>query len=324
MIAIDVGYSHTKAVSADRRVIIPSVVAPYRELPLADLSGNSMNFMVAIRKLDGTVMKYFVGELALREGHGATFTLDHEKHKHPNHDILVLTAARLLDVKPGATLVAGLPVAYYRLQKEELRKHLEALNAEVSVGGSSFGRVSFGKVVIYPQGAGALLTVPALPSSGLILLIDVGYKTTDYIVAEVCRESVRPVSSLCGSIETGVHAVYTALAAEYQERTGIPLSTLRIPDVIGTDGKLFFYGREIDLSDTVTRIKANVAMNIADQVMAQLGDRAAFVRRTYLAGGGAEALPLLSSLFPIARVLPDAQWANACGFLMAVRQLKSL
>ncbi|WP_313885042.1 hypothetical protein [Desulfofundulus sp. TPOSR] len=48
--------------------------------------------------------------------------------------------------------MVGLPVAYYRLQKEELRKQLEALHAKVSVDDGPLARVSFGKVVVYPPG----------------------------------------------------------------------------------------------------------------------------------------------------------------------------
>lgn len=299
-------------------------MAPYRGLALADISRNGAGHTVEISRVDGTTTKHFVGDLALREGHAASFTLERKKHRHPNHDVLILTAARLLGAGVGATLVAGLPVAYYRAQKEELKRHLEGLHAVVALDGGAPSRVSFGEVIIYPQGAGALLTAPGLPSSGLVLLVDVGYKTTDYIVAEIKNGIARPVSSLCGSVETGVYAVHAALATEYQEKTGMPLAAVRVPDIVNNDGKIFFYGREIDLSDTITKIKADVAMTIIDQVMAQLGDRAAFVRRAYFAGGDAEALPLLSSMFPVTRVLPDAQWANACGFLKVVIQSKSL
>lgn len=108
-----------------------------------------------IRNLAGEVKKYFVGELALREGgQAATFTMEREKHLHPNHDVLLLAAARLLGACGGETLVAGLPVAYYRTQKQELERHLMGLHANVSVDGSPFTRISFGKVIVYPQGAG--------------------------------------------------------------------------------------------------------------------------------------------------------------------------
>ena len=319
-ISIDVGYSTTKAVTAAGRALLPSVVAPYRDMPLGDLAKNGCGHIVNVREFPNETINHFVGDLAVREGQGATFTLDREKHLHPNHDVLILSAARLLGTNAGASLVVGLPVAYYRRQRDDLIRHLESLHAKVSVDGGSEGRVSFAKVVAYPQGVGALLTAPELPAAGLVLMIDVGYKTTDFVTAEVSNGSVRPVGALCGSVETALYDVDAVLAAAYQDLTGVPLTALRLRDADNSRGKMFFYGKEIDLSETLLKARKDVAVRIKDQVTAQLGDRAAFVRRVYLAGGGAHALPLLSTIFPMATILPDAQWANALGFLKAVIQ----
>lgn len=312
MIAIDVGYSHTKAVSPDGRVIIPSVVAPHRELSLAELSRNGCGHVTEIHKLSGGTKKCFVGELALREGQGATFTLDREKHKHPNHHILILTAARLLEARQGATLVAGLPVAYYRLQKEELRRELEALHAEVSVDGGPYTRVSFGKVVVYPQGAGALLTVSDIPGNKLVCLVDVGYKTTDYVLARAVDNLVRPESG--GSVEYGVFQMHEAVASAFESMTGTPLD-MGIANAIAEQGKITFRGRELDLAAAVAEARVNTARAIADRVLAALGQKGDFMAKFYLAGGGVKALPELTEMFPAAEVLPDPQWANAEGFL---------
>ncbi|MEW6226575.1 MAG: ParM/StbA family protein [Bacillota bacterium] len=322
-IAIDVGYSHTKAVSPDRRAILPSIVAPYRELPLADLSRNGAGHVVAVRRVNGTTTKHFVGELALREGQGATFTLDREKHLHPNHDLLVFTAARLLGAGAGATLVVGLPVAYYRTQKDVLRRHLEALHAEVSVDGLPFERISFGKVIVYPQGAGALLTVSGLPENGLVCLVDVGHKTADYVTVEMKGGKGMPVSSLCGSVEIGAYRVLEAVAAEFEARTGAPLDATLAAGV-ATSEKVRFRGREINLADAVEAARRDTARAIADRVLVALGPKGDFVAKFYLAGGGVLALPELKEMFPTAEVLPDPQWANAEGFLKFVTGMEKV
>ncbi|WP_313885502.1 ParM/StbA family protein [Desulfallas sp. Bu1-1] len=145
------------------------------------MSQNGTGHTVEIRTVDGKTSRHFVGDLALHEGHAASFTLEREKHKHPNHDVLMLTAATLLGAGVDTALVAGLPVAYYRSQKEKLKHHLENLHAVVTLDGKNPVRISFGEVIIYPQGAGALLTVDDLPDSGLVTLIDVGHKTTNYV-----------------------------------------------------------------------------------------------------------------------------------------------
>lgn len=314
-IAMDIGYSHVKSLTSSKRVIIPSVVAPFRELSLIDLSENGSGHVVEIRRVDGTARKYFVGELALQEGHGASFSMDREKHRHPNHDILALTAARVLNANPGVEVVAGLPVAYYRTQKEELKKHLEGLHADVSVNGNKMQRISFGKAVFYPQGAGALVTAPDLPQAGMVLLVDIGQKTTDYVTAEVAGGVVKPISSLCGSVEIGIQAIYDILAQEFQSRTGMPLSATRIPEIITHDGRITYYGKEMDLSGVINQACSDISRTISDQVKAALGDRFAFIKKVYLAGGGTEMLSSITSLFPAAQILPEPQWANAAGFL---------
>lgn len=313
--AIDVGYSQTKAVSLDHKIMLPSVVAPYRELPMGDLLKNS-GHVVIIRKVNGDIQRYFTGELALREGQGVTFTLDREKHLHPNHDILMLTAAYLLNAGAGTTLVAGLPVAYYRLQKDELRRHLELLHAEVSVDGGSFRRISFGKVIIYPQGAGALLTVGNLPGSGLVCLIDVGYKTTDYVTVEMFGGQGKPVASLCGSVEYGISRIHEAVAAEFEVKTGAPID-LNTAASLADAGKTTFRGKEIDLTTAIKAARETTARAITDRVLAALGPKGDFITKFYLAGGGALTLTELKDMFPAgqAQVIPDPQWANAEGFL---------
>ncbi len=317
ILAIDVGYSTVKAASAaGKRVLFPSVVAPARDLALADLSKNGIGHHVEIKNLAGEVKRYFVGELALREGgQAATFTMEREKHTHPNHDILLLAAARLLGATAGAALVAGLPVAYYRTQKDELTRHLMRLHANVSIDGSPFARVSFGKVIVYPQAAGALLTAPDLPGSGLVCLIDIGFKTTDYVTAEIVSGLARPVSSLCGSIETGVHDAEAMVATGYQARTGAPVNPARLPEILRA-GRFIFRGTEVDFHREAEAARQAVAQVIVDRVLAELGDRADEISRFYLAGGGAEALPELLNFLPgVVVKLYEAQWANVLGFL---------
>lgn len=316
VIAIDVGYSHVKAVSQEGRIVVPSVVAPARELSLSEFAQKT-GYAVTVQEAGGPVQKYFVGELAIKEGHGATFTTDREKHKHPNHDILVLTVAKLLGAEPGATLVAGLPIAYYKGQKDELKRHFEQLEAQVSTGNGEAKRVKFGKVIIYPQGAGALLKAPLLSSSGTVLLVDVGQKTTDYVTAEIINDVVRPIASLCGSIETAASSVYDAFAVEFQALTGSPISPVRVIEIVRGNGIVIFNGKEYDFRSIIKNIKSGVARSIFDQVQATLGERFNFLNKIYLAGGGTLALPL-ADFFPGSISIPEPQWANAQGFLSIV------
>jgi len=125
----------------------------------------------------------------------------------------------------------------------------------------------------------------------------------------------KPVSSLCGSVETGVQAIYEILAQEFQARTGMPLAAVRIPEIINQNSRITYYGKEIDFSGVINQACSDIARTISDQVKAALGDRFAFIKNVYLAGGGAGMLNSITSLFPEAQILPEPQWANAAGFL---------
>jgi plasmid segregation protein ParM len=192
------------------------------------------------------------------------------------------------------------------------------LHADVSVDGLPFNRVSFGRVIVYPQGAGALLVAQELPASGLVCLVDVGYKTTDFVTAEIRDGQARPISSLCGSVETGVYYAEAIAGNSYQAKTGAPANPARLPEMLRA-GRFVFRGAEVDFRREAAAARGAVARTVADRVLAHLGDRADEVACFYLAGGGTEALPELAEMFPGAVIkLPEAQWANAKGFLKAV------
>lgn len=255
-LSVDIGYRGVKAISANnKRVLVPSIVAPFRELPLYDLSRNGTGYVVDIRKTNGSSSKYFVGDLAVREGRGAaTFTMDRKKHLHQNHDVLLLAVARILGAMAGSMVVVGLPVAYYREQKEELALYIECLHGDVSVNGSKYERVSFDEAKVYPQAARALLTVDNLPSRGLVLVADIGQKTTDFVGAEVGGGIARPVSSPCDSIEIGVHDIFDAISAEFRSVTGAPIDPALVSEIF-TYGSISFQGRELDFTEFIKKAR---------------------------------------------------------------------
>jgi plasmid segregation protein ParM len=81
------------------------------------------------------------------------------------------------------------------------------------------------------------------------------------------------------------------------------------------DGQIWFRGEKVDLSETLKEKRRVVARAIVDGVMAAWGDRADFVRQVYLAGGGVLELPELANMLKGSSIVPDAQFANALGFL---------
>jgi len=284
--AVDVGYGYTKAVSnSGKRVCFPSVISPARELPLTEISDGSIGHMVTISKEKLATEQFFVGELAIKEGRSVQFTLDDVKHKHPVHDVVLLTALALLEPDAPGKLVVGLPVDYYREQGKGLTQHLNNLTAAVSVDGGPEKHISFEKVMVYPQGAGALLVAPEMPGSGMVALVDVGHKTTDCVALEISSGTSRPVQTMCVSVEAGIVHLHQTVAEEFLKRTGVRLPAVYIEQVLRT-GRVWFKGQEIDLGQIIKEKRTAITRSIADGVLAAWGDRADFVRKVYLAGGG--------------------------------------
>ena len=310
-IAIDVGYSHTKAMTSEGRVIIPSVVAPYREQAL---EVENKEYKTDIRYPGLDTKSYFVGELAEREGREQTFTLDAKKHLHENHNVLIMTASTALEMQPRATVVVGLPVTYFRSQKQDLEECLRSIEASVGIDNKHFGYVQFENVIVYPQGAGALMVAPDLPREGKVLLVDVGFKTTDLVTAEIVNGQVRPIGSLCTSFEIGVFNLQEIIRQAFQKRTGVPLIQNAAKTLI-TEGKIYHYGKLLDFGLEIQKAKQAVTQSIIDQVQNFMANQMASLRIVYLAGGGAIMLPELQRVYPITSVIPDPQWANVRGFL---------
>lgn len=336
VLAIDVGYGYTKAISSlGKKIIFPSVIAPARELALdafegAGLKNAGVGHLVKITRgsESGPEEAYFVGDLAIREGENVQHTLDRNKHEHPMHDVVLLTAAALCwdwprrpafwsqgSVRPK--LVVGLPAGDWSKGHEKLARHLAGLAGWVSVDGNEPVWVSFGSPLVYPQGAAALLTAPGIPEDGVAALVDVGRKTTDCVAVKMENGvSSGLEKSMCGSVNLGAYALEKAVAEGFENKTGASLPHAQALEAMRT-GYVWYRGQKINLVGEIEKAKRQTARAIADEVFKLWGSRGEFVRKVYLAGGGAEALPLLQELFPAAQILPDAQWANAIGFLKA-------
>ncbi len=318
-IAVDIGYSAVKAVSkSGKRITFPSVVAPGSENPLNGLFRKGVEHRVSVRPYLGSKAeskRFLVGDAALH-ALSATATLSREKPVEM-HDVLLVTTAYLLGA--GRTeLAVGLPLAYYRNQKDTLRRRLESLSVWVSVNGGPEEHVAFNRVVVVPQGVGAAFAVKdEYPDGGYVGLLDIGCYTTDYLLFESKGGSLIPIPGAHGSFEIGVYLVQRALADAYQGITGAPLPSRRQGEVLlsaASGEKVRYRGQAIELTDAYREAQAAVGQQIIHTIMAEWGDRADSLASVILVGGGAlvfaDAFKELNAEVPA-----EPTFANAIGFL---------
>jgi len=249
--------------------------------------------------------------------------------EHYSTPVLYGTAAALLaaNMLTPVHLAAGLPFELFKTQRAELQHLLETMRLTVEVAGLVRSQhVSFEKVTLVPQAAGAFYSMildddgtlsPAgqklLQEGGMAAIVDTGYKTTDFMLIDLGNLEI--VESLCGTINMAMNDVFVAAQRELQQMTGDVIDLLEVERAV-TRGKFWFKGREYPINSIVANCAEGLAETIADRLRVAWKDRQKYIRTLFLAGGGGSVLaPAFARREMPVEVLPDAQFANARGFL---------
>jgi len=319
-VSVDVGYGFTKAVSERGVISFPSVISPAVNFA-ADEFGKMFDYKVKIRNCSLNVEK-FVGEAA-EQSQGAARFSTREKPAEL-HDILLLTAVYLCTEGEKLSLAVGLPLAYYKAQKEDLKSRLKVLATWVSVNNGPERHIRFEDVSVFPQGVGAVAALDDLPDKGLVGLIDIGTYTTDYFLLNIRNRLPYPVPEACSSIEGGVQLIMNALAQEYHRQTGSPLPGRMQQTVLEKTRQgetVTFWNRQINLTKAYKLAIKDAVEAISSQVQSAFGDRLSMLDRTYLIGGGSILMfEELKERYPNVEMLPDPVFANARGYLKLIGQ----
>lgn len=318
-ISVDVGYSSVKAVSdTGKRIIFPSIIAPYRENPVNGTIYSQ--YKRHVLSMNGE--KSLVGDAAIRSLTGIS-SMDREKPVEL-HDLFILAAAYLCDghmVSVGQdeiTLGVGLPFAYYRSQKDELKNRLQRLEADIQVDHGPESHISFQDVSVYPQGLGLLFGVPSLPQSGFVGLIDIGCFTTDYMLFVMEDGEPVPIPDACGSIEAGTYLVQQDISAGFLSQTGAPLAYFMYRDALRAAQKnlpISFHSKDVHLSTVYQHSVQKTAQLILENIKSVWVSRTEYLTLTAFAGGGAEMFRAHTNSFPGSIIINNPVFANADGFL---------
>lgn len=326
LISVDIGYGFTKAVAdTGYKVSFPSVAAPAHVDQFNGIFDNNIGHKVNMYML-GSLQEKFIGDLALNSTAAQNFVARHEKPADI-HDLLLLSAVYLCGAgsfseinKQEIDLVVGLPLSFYRGQKDTLRRRLSKLSAWVSVDEKERKYISFNKVMVFPQGAGALVSLgDTLPRSGMIGLIDIGTYTTDFMLFEIKSGMPIPMPDACGSVEAGIYLAQRSLAEEFEKQADSPLPQRmyqRTMELVREGKSISFGGRNIDLIPGWEQAQKEIAETISSQVMALWGDRTGFLDMTVFAGGGSIWFgEIIENAFSNPMYARDGVFANATGYL---------
>ena len=320
-VAIDVGYGYSKAVgSAGRRVIIPSTVGPARMargLAAAFGDGRHRDGHDVTITVGGEDRAYMIGAAT---GQRSWTT---EAAERSGYLPLALTAAALAGADGDTDLLVGLPLAMWLRpeQRRALRGEMRGVEATVALDGRKERPINVSGVQVLPQGAGAFaLALQTDPSLGErpVGLIDVGYRTTDYVAMRRTAGAVVPDEAACGSIDLGAGRVFESVRQALSDRSGVMLPEGAIEDAIANyGGRLSIRGQDYDAAALVDAGAAALATAIEEQMRRLWTDRLDLMGAVLLAGGGGDLLHRhLRRLHPKTQVLQRPIYANAEGYLL--------
>lgn len=326
-IAIDLGYGYTKAVSRyGPKVLFPSVVGRgferFSDQPLAREAKPQYEVRIGEQR-------YFVGELAQRECWDAVRAFDEDRARHFSTPILLATAAALTAGEARISVSTGVPLELYKSQKEDFKKAISSFDEYVEVTGfAPKRRLTFEEVRVYPEACGAFYSyilngngepsgegARLLEEGGLVGVVDIGYKTTDFVLMDLSR--LQPIKPMSGTLNVGVSDLYRDVQIALQEETGDVLDNLKVEEAVNR-GTMWLRGKAYDVGRHLSAAKSVLSRTITDRLQSAWRDQTKYIRTVLLAGGGAAFLQDTLRLEDTSLcVLPEAQFANALGFLAA-------
>ena len=120
VVGVDIGFGFTKATNGKDTLVFKSIFGEATDIQFREqlLSAASPEEHLHL-ELDGE--SFFVGELAERQSHVRSFTLDQNQFITNFAKIMAMAAlSRLASANDSVSLVTGLPVSFYRRHREEL------------------------------------------------------------------------------------------------------------------------------------------------------------------------------------------------------------
>jgi len=241
-IGIDVGYANTKVVTKTGRDIFLSTV----EEGINDINKST--------KVTYKGVNYTVGEKT------GKVSVDLNKINDSTFEICLFTAiAKAMKNKSveDIELVTGLPIEYYKTQREALKKSLEGKVVDIVLNGSP-KRFKIKKVIIFPQSAGLFVVTPER-FVGDNIIVDIGGFTIDVSLFN----DFKLVRS--ATYELGMLKLYDKLVQAIKSKYSVSYDLLKAEEIIKSK-TIIVDGKKIDIEDLVNLTLKNhseiIMMNV--------------------------------------------------------------
>ncbi|MDA8415059.1 MAG: ParM/StbA family protein [Desulfobacteraceae bacterium] len=325
ILAIDIGFGFTKASNGSRSLVFKSILGEAKEIQFKGgmLGENTPGENIQI-ELDGT--SYFVGEMAERQSNVRSFTLDQAQFFGSFAKQLALAAAaQMVNSYTPVSLVTGLPIGYYREYKDGLVKLLLGDHKVVLINANGQPEekvIKISNVRVIPQPFGSLFNlmlneVGELGNKRYVRektgVIDIGFKTSDFTVADRMRYSERGSRTT----DSGISKAFSIIADKLREKSNVNIELFRLYEAVD-QGVIKIRGKEFDLKGITDQVFGQLAKAIASEVD-RLWTDDWDIDTIVLTGGGGAVLakylqPLISGKVVAVDPATDARLCNVQGY----------
>ena len=317
--AIDVGYGNTKSAFRMGSDVATQMFPSLAPVAVSNAVSGFGIGLVDSRKVvaiavDGTKNEVGPG-VALSSAYGnAGRTLSEDFCTTPNYAALLGASLYFANVTEVERLVLGLPVHTIKKYSAHLRSRFSGV---LDFG---HGAVKISNVMVVPQPLGSLVSFSKyhgdrFDHDNAHLIIDVGYFTTDWVVANGFTMDDRR----SGGAPGGASQIYQRIAQLISEQEGEQVDDIeRIDKCLREKKPLLFYGKDIALAEYVEQSQAVISSTVKE--MQNKVGRTADLRSIVLTGGGATLYePVIRAAFPRVEIdlLEAPCFANVKGFLIA-------
>lgn len=276
---------------------------------------------------------YYVGKNAIINTRNGRLTLRQNKTLTDHNIVKFLTSLALLmdedEEYAEFEVVTGLPVLEFKNESENLKSMMlnrgNPFTFDMHFGPKTVRKtVSVKKAVVISQGEGAFYDYVlendgtinpkrAEDVSGTVMVVDIGYRTTDIVT----MENGRYIETLSDQLNKGVNAIHQEVLRLIMQQKGIKKELKDMDDVVRT-GKLFHNMNYIDVNNIINQVAAPFAEDIVENLHIISNDQLGAVNRVILTGGGAEILyPFIgANLQNIVEVsvMDYAEFCNSSGY----------
>lgn len=290
-VGIDIGYGFLKLYDGSTNFILPSVIGGAVDLTF-DMGGGASGITPSNLTVEVDGEKYFVGELAVEQSEHPYRSLSVDRTTDTVTKVMFLTGLGLLSEHSveSFVVVTGLPVKDFLMYKQTYVDNFTGTHEIVINNVKKI--IHIDKIVVVPQPYGAFCDGLFLEDGDVdedfaknhVGIIDVGYKTSDFIQVK----NYRYLERFSSTSANGISSVYRDISNYLSTHHSIYKEDFELEDII-KNGELRIRGGAIDISEPLREAKRSLAKKVGNEIKS-LWSNLPEVGLIIIAGGGGALL----------------------------------